>query len=75
MESSNQVFGVALEAMRLGARAKRPSWEGYLLMQKPDEHSKMNQPYIYATCKNGEVVPAVINQLDMLASDWIILEN
>ena len=63
-------FSSALLELKAGARIKRPSWEGYLLLQIPDEHSKMNRPYIYAVCKDGEVIPAVINQLDIMADDW-----
>lgn len=63
-------FSIALEWLKLGKRVKRPSWAGYLVIQRPDENSKMNRPYIYAVCKDGEVVPAVINMLDMMAEDW-----
>jgi len=67
-------FSDALRIMKDGASVKRPSWEGYLLLQVPDVNSKMNCPYIYAVCKGGEVVPAVINMLDMMAEDWIRLD-
>jgi len=63
-------FSKALLEMKKGYGLKRPSWVGYITIQKPDERSKMNRPYIYAVCKDGEVVPAVINNLDIMAEDW-----
>ena len=65
-------FSCALTALKNGQRVKRPDWLGYLELQRPDEYSKMNHPYIFAVCKNGEVVPAVVNMIDMLAADWQI---
>jgi len=64
-------FSEALRALKDGKRIKRPEWAGYLSLQVPDAHSKMNRPYVFATCKGGEVVPAVINMLDMMADDWL----
>lgn len=63
-------FSQAFSALKSGSKIKRPSWAGYLILQVPDEHSKMNRPYIYAVCKDGEVVPAVLNNLDLMAEDW-----
>ena len=59
-----------MSAMKGGTKVKRPHWVGFIALQRPDENSMMNQPYIYASCKDGEVVPAVINNLDMMAEDW-----
>lgn len=66
-------FSGALVALRNGQKVKRAEWKGYLEMQVPDEHSKMNRPYIFAKCAGGEVVPAVINNLDIMADDWSVL--
>jgi hypothetical protein len=68
------LFSQAFNWLLEGKRVQRPHWGGYLIVQVPDENSKMNQRYIYAVCKNGEIVPAVINQLDMFATDWMIAE-
>lgn len=70
----NMEFSHALLLLKTGKRIKRPEWKGYLELQVPDENSKMNRPYIYAVCQNGEVVPAVINMLDMLAEDWELVK-
>lgn len=74
-------FGWALKCVRDGGRVMRRGWNGvvagrtmYLQLQKPDEHSKMNHPYLYMTGYNtGEparLVPWVASQIDILASDW-----
>jgi hypothetical protein len=68
-------FSQALLALKEGKRIKRPAWVGFIEIQNPDEQSKMNRPYIFAVCKDGEVVPAVINMLDMMANDWEIKAN
>lgn len=67
-------FSAALREMKLGKKVRRFEWGGYIQIQRPDEHSKMSCPYIYAVCKGGEVVPAVINMLDMMAEDWEVVE-
>lgn len=61
--------------MKAGFRVKRPHWVGCIALQTPDENSKMNRPYIYAVCKDGEVVPAVINNLDIMAEDWVCADD
>lgn len=65
-------FGQAFAHLKAGRKIKRPEWKGYLVLQTPDEHSKMNRPYIYAVCGGGEVVPAVLNNLDLMAEDWLV---
>lgn len=65
-------FGQAFTHLKAGGKIKRAEWEGHLILQVPDEHSKMNRPYIYAVCANGEVVPATLNNLDLMAEDWSV---
>lgn len=74
MENMSLSFGTAFEQLKLGKKIKRTAWEGYLELQVPDENSKMNRPYIFAVCKDGEIVPAVLNNLDLLAEDWMLIE-
>lgn len=66
-------FSEALVHLKIAAKIKRPEWGGYLILQNPDEQSKMNRPYIYAVCRGGEVVPAVLNNLDLMADDWEVV--
>lgn len=55
----------------------RSGWNGkdmFLELQVPDEHSKMQQPYIYMSPVDGKLVPWLASQSDMLAMDWLIVE-
>jgi len=85
----NQNFGQAIEALKEGRRAARQGWNGkgmYVLLQVPDENSKMNRPYIYMECPKGSTkqfgdtnnefdrVPWLASQTDILAEDWVILD-
>lgn len=78
-------FGQALEALKQGKRARRAGWNGsgiFIILQRPDEHSKMTQPYIYIdttglVTDNPEApkgrVPWLASQTDMLAEDWEVV--
>lgn len=69
-------FGVALEILRAGGRVTRQGWNGegqFLTLQTPDENSKMRKPYIYISPVDGELVPWVASQTDLLAMDWVEL--
>jgi hypothetical protein len=66
-------FGWALDQLRAGKRVSRNNWNGpgqYLELQVPDGHSKMTLPYIYIKTVQGDLVPWLASQTDMLASDW-----
>ncbi len=66
-------FGSALNALQGGAKVQREGWNGpgqYLEQQWPDENSKMTLPYIYITTVQGDRVPWLCSQTDMLATDW-----
>jgi len=66
-------FGEALRALRDGQRVTRDGWNGrrmWLALQLPDEHSKMRRPYIYMRPVDGDLVPWVASQSDLLADDW-----
>ena len=66
----------AIEAMRDGERVARTNWNGksqFLELQVPDEHSKMTLPYIYITTVQGDRVPWLASQTDILANDWEIV--
>ena len=73
-------FGWALEQLKAGRRVMRSGWNGkgmWLVLQVPDEHSKMTLPYIYIeypvghpAYPQGSRVPWLASQTDLLASDW-----
>lgn len=62
----------------------RPSWNGnaefshlprprqFVQVQRPDAHSKMNNPYLYIVQPNG-LTPWVPSQGDLFAEDWEVL--
>lgn len=67
-------FGEALNRIRTGKAVTRQAWNGkgmWIALQVPDEHSKMRKPYIYMRPIDGELVPWLASQTDMLATDWI----
>jgi len=67
-------FGHALYDLKVGLRVSRLGWNGkdmWLELQIPDEHSKMTLPYIYMKTVDGDLVPWLASQTDLLASDWV----
>ncbi len=72
-----ETFGIgkAVKEMENGSRVSRTGWNGpdqYLELQRPDEHSKMTLPYIYIRTVQGDLVPWLCSQTDMLARDWYL---
>jgi len=68
-------FSEALEELKIGAKVTRAGWNGkgmWLALQVPDANSKMRRPYIYMCPVDGDLVPWVANQSDLLAEDWKI---
>jgi len=75
-------FGKALEWLRRGAAMRRKGWNGkgiFIMLQVPDENSKMTLPYIYIETSaldsnNPDAprgrVPWLASQTDLLAQDW-----
>jgi len=69
-------FGQALSAVRRGERITRSGWNGegmWVELQVPDEHSKMRRPYLFMRPVDGQLVPWVASQTDLLADDWTIV--
>jgi len=66
-------IGAALEFLKHGKKVARSGWNGknmYLELQVPDENSKMTLPYIYMSTVQGDLVPWLASQTDILAEDW-----
>lgn len=66
-------FGEALKRLKAGKSVSRVGWNGpgqLLTLQVPDDHSKMSLPYIYIQTVQGDLVPWLASQTDMLADDW-----
>lgn len=66
-------FGRALCALRQGIAVRLPHWspEVKILLQKPDEHSKMTAPYLYVQSRFGRV-PWIPTQIELLSMEWQI---
>jgi hypothetical protein len=76
-------FGMALANLELGKSVARGGWNGKgmrVLMQRPDEFSKMSLPYLYLEYPTwhhmtpGARVPWLASQTDILAKDWFVVE-
>lgn len=70
-------FGQAIEALKQGKKVARAGWNGknmHLELQRPDAHSKMTLPYIYMYTAQGDNVPWLASQTDMLSEDWTVVE-
>jgi len=69
-------IGEAVQALRRGHRVTRTGWNGkgmWLELQVPDAHSKMTLPYVYMRTAQGDLVPWLCSQTDLLATDWEIV--
>lgn len=69
----DRTFSWALRMIKNGFRLYREGWNGpnqYLELQVPDENSKMTLPYIFITTVQGDRVPWLASQTDLLAEDW-----
>ncbi len=73
---SDQTFGYALYELKAGQRVARSGWNGkgmYIELQVPDANSKMTLPYIYMKTVQGDLVPWLASQTDLLTEDWCIV--
>jgi len=69
-------FGDALFYLKQGYSVSRLGWNGKgqdLTLQKPDQNSKMTKPYIYITTVQGDKIPWLASQTDMLEEDWCVI--
>ena len=76
-EVDSMCFGGALTKLKDGYSVFRLNWNGkgqWLALQKPDEHSKMTLPYIYIYTVQGDLVPWLASQTDLLSCDWMVVQ-
>jgi len=71
-------FGDVIKGLKADPNKKfaRKGWNGrgmWISLQVPDDWSKMDLPYIYMSTVNGELVPWLASQTDMLADDWGVI--
>lgn len=70
-----ETIGWVVKQLHNRARVRRTGWNGknmYLELQVPDQHSKMTLPYVYMRTAQGDLVPWLCSQTDLLATDWEI---
>lgn len=70
-------IGWAVKHLWNGDRVRRSGWNGknmYVELQTPDKDSKMTLPYVYLRTAQGDLVPWLCSQTDLLATDWEIAE-
>lgn len=66
-------FSEALQLLKEGNRVLRVGWNGkgmWLEAQTPDEHSKMQRPYVFISDAEQSLVPWNPSQTDLFAEDW-----
>lgn len=81
--NTNITFSTVLNMMKKYSNKKfypnmdlkfaRTGWNGkdmYIMLQYPTEKSKMTLPYIYMKTADGNLVPWVASQTDLLSEDW-----
>ena len=71
-------FGDALDDLKRGKRVSRLGWNGpgmWIKAQYPDKNSKMTLPYIYMSTVQGDLVPWLASQTDILSEDWVVLDG
>lgn len=73
----NLNFGEALDYLKKGSKVSRKGWNGkgqYIELQTPTELSKMKKPYLFICPVDGELVPWLASQTDLLAEDWMVVK-
>lgn len=67
-------FDQAVEGLKAGKAMSRAGWNGkgmYIKLQNPDTYSLMTLPYVYMKTADGNLVPWLASQSDLLAEDWM----
>lgn len=71
--SKQMDFSDALSNLKSGFRIYREGWNGkgmWLGIKRPSPRSDMSMPYIYMKTAQGNYVPWLASQADILANDW-----
>lgn len=66
-------FSEALDNVKSGARIHRAGWNGkgmFVALAQTPETSFLTKPYLYMFTADGERVPWLASQTDILAEDW-----
>lgn len=71
--ANHLTFGDVLAGLEERKRYQRAGWNGsdmFISLQTPSPESMMTLPYIWMYTAQGEHVPWLASQSDMLAKDW-----
>lgn len=71
-------IGWAVKQMQHGLRVSREGWNGpgqYLGLWTPTENDDMTLPFVYIKTVQGDLVPWLTSQTDLLAMDWNVVEG
>lgn len=71
-------IGWAVKQMQDGQKVCRSGWNGknmWLALQVPGPDSQMTLPYVYMSTAQGDLVPWLCSQSDLLAIDWQVVEE
>jgi len=66
-------IGWAVAQLNAGSKVCREGWNGrgmWVALQRPGNGSKMTLPYVYMRTADGNLVPWLCSQSDLLADDW-----
>lgn len=78
MKITDASFGTALDLLKEGLCVARKGWNGKgmsLELQLPSQSSgRMTLPFISMQTVQGDHVPWLASQTDMLAEDWMTVE-
>ena len=69
-------IGQVVVKLRFGDKVCRAGWNGkgqWLELQVPDKKSKMTLPYVFIHTVQGDLVPWMCSQTDLLATDWEVV--
>jgi hypothetical protein len=71
-----ETIGWAVKQLQNGDRVRRSGWNGkgmWLALMPPTknlEATEMTLPYVYMSTAQGDLVPWLCSQTDLLATDW-----
>ena len=70
-------IGWAIDRLHDGQRVARKGWDAgmWIALQEPVEQStegsaSMTLPYVYMMTAQGQLIPWVCSQMDLLTEDW-----
>jgi hypothetical protein len=66
-------IGWAVKELQNGEKVRRAGWNGkgmWLALQTPLDGDNMTLPYVFMSTAQGDLVPWLCSQTDLLATDW-----